>query len=110
MLKTKYIGENAINKSDEYIYFHIYRVCFYAGPSCTLFGENMYMLFTCWEVRIEKYFVEVSKTVRGRRPRDVFETETKYFSIWTDLNGKKRIYFFVEDSEANGNGFIRLRI
>jgi hypothetical protein len=24
----------------------------------------------------------------GRRPRDVFETETKYFSIRTDLNGK----------------------
>jgi hypothetical protein len=43
------------------------------------------MLFTGWEVRIEKYFVEVSK---GRRPRDVFETETKYFSIRTDLNGK----------------------
>ena len=44
------------------------------------------------------------------RPRDVFETSTKYFSIRTDLNGKKRIYFFVEHSEANGNGFIRLRI
>ena len=28
---------------------------------------------------LEKYFVEVSKTARGRRPRDVFETETKYF-------------------------------
>jgi hypothetical protein len=41
---------------------------------------------TGWEVRIEKYFVEVSKTARGRRPRDVFETETKYFSIRTDLN------------------------
>jgi hypothetical protein len=41
------------------------------------------MLFTGWEVRIAKYFVEVSK-----RPRDVFETETKYFSIRTDLNGK----------------------
>jgi hypothetical protein len=48
--------------------------------------DNKYMLFTGWEVRIEKYFVEVSKT--GRRPRDVFETETKYFSIRTDLNGK----------------------
>jgi hypothetical protein len=46
------------------------------------------MLFTGWEVQIEKYFVEVSKTARGRRPRDVFETETKYFSIRTDLNGK----------------------
>ena len=46
------------------------------------------MLFTGWEVRIEKYFVEVSKTARGRRPRDVFETETKYFSIRTDLNDK----------------------
>ena len=37
---------------------------------------------------LEKYFVEVSKTARGRRPRDVFETETKYFSVRTDLNGK----------------------
>ena len=46
------------------------------------------MLFTGWEVRIAKYFVEVSKTARGQRPRDVFETETKYFSIRTDLNGK----------------------
>ena len=52
------------------------------------------MLFTGWEVRIEKYFVEVSKTARGRRPRDVFETETKYFSIRTDRNGKYRIHFF----------------
>jgi hypothetical protein len=59
---------------------------------------DIYMLFTGWEVRIEKYFVEVSKTARGRRQRDVFETETKYFSIRTDLNGKKHIYFFVEDS------------
>jgi hypothetical protein len=46
------------------------------------------MLFTGWEVPIEKYFVEVSKTARGRRPRDVYETETKYFSIRTVLNGK----------------------
>ena len=49
---------------------------------------HMYMLITGWEVRIEKYFVEVSKMARGRRPRDVFETETKHFSIRTDLNGK----------------------
>ena len=35
-----------------------------------------------------KYFVEVSKTARDRRSRDVFETETKYFSVRTDLNGK----------------------
>jgi hypothetical protein len=42
------------------------------------------MLFTGWEVRIEKYFVEVSKTA----PKAVFETETNYFSIRTDLNGK----------------------
>ena len=72
------------------------------------------MLFTGWEVRIEKYFaevsktdfVEVSKTARGRRPKDVFETETKYFSIRTDLNGKN----FLSKTDANGNGFIRLRI
>ena len=25
---------------------------------------------------------------RGRKPKDVFETETKYFSVRTDLNGK----------------------
>jgi hypothetical protein len=29
--------------------------------------REIYMLFTGWEVRIEKYFVEVSKTARGRR-------------------------------------------
>ena len=28
VLKTKYNGENAIKKSDEYIDLHIYRVCF----------------------------------------------------------------------------------
>ena len=60
--------------------------CFRRMCSFSLFKK--YMLFTRWEVRIEKYFVEVSKTARGRRPRDVFETETKYFSIRTDLNGK----------------------
>ena len=37
---------------------------------------------------LEKYFVEVSKTARDRRSRDVFETETKYFSVRTNLNGK----------------------
>ena len=37
---------------------------------------------------LEKYFVEVSKTARSRKPRDVFETETKYFSVQTELNGK----------------------
>ena len=37
---------------------------------------------------LEKYFVEVSKTARDRRSRDVFETETKYFSVRSDLNGK----------------------
>ena len=35
---------------------------------------------------LEKYFVEVTKTARDRRSRDVFETETKYFSVLTDLN------------------------
>ena len=40
------------------------------------------MLFTGLEVRIEKYLVEVSKTVK------IFETETKYFSSRADLNGK----------------------
>jgi hypothetical protein len=56
----------------------------------TCYKTNVYKVYkvTGWEVRIEKYFVEVSKTDRGRRPRDVFETETKYFSIRTDLNGK----------------------
>ena len=37
---------------------------------------------------LEKYLIEVSKTARGRRPRVVFETETKYFSVRIDLNGK----------------------
>ena len=36
----------------------------------------------------EKYFVEVSKMARDRRSRDVFETETKYFSVRTDQTGK----------------------
>ncbi len=40
------------------------------------------MLFTGWEVKIEKYIVGVSKTARRRRPRDVFETKTKYH-FWT---------------------------
>ena len=44
-----------------------------------------YMLFTGWEVRIDSYFVDISKTARGRRPTDVFETGTKYiFSIHAD--------------------------
>jgi hypothetical protein len=62
------------------------------------------MLFTGWEVRVEKYFVEVSKHIysenilsrsfaRGRRPRDVFETETKYFSMST--RKRRKIYFFI---------------
>ena len=50
------------------------------------------MLFTGWEVRIEKLNIlsrsHNPQRPRGRRPRDVFETETKYFSIRTDLNGK----------------------
>ena len=37
---------------------------------------------------LEKYFVEVSKTARDRRSRDVFETETKYFSVRTDLKAR----------------------
>ena len=55
------------------------------------------MLFTGWEVRIEKYFVEVSKTARDRRTRDVFGTKTKYSFIRTDLNGKYRFCFFLRD-------------
>ncbi len=57
--------------------------------------SNIYMLFTsCWEVRIEKYSVEVSKTASGRRPRDVFETETKYFSIRTSQPVNNVFIFF----------------
>ena len=37
------------------------------------------MLFTRWEVRTGKYFVDVSRP--RRRPRDIFETETKYFCL-----------------------------
>ena len=36
------------------------------------------MLFTGWEVRNGKIFCRGLKN--GRRPRDVFETETNYFS------------------------------
>ena len=59
-----------------YIYIYIYTICRHA---CYL-PAGMSVL--------EKYFVEVSKTARDRRSRDVFETETKYFSVRTDLNGK----------------------
>jgi hypothetical protein len=38
------------------------------------------MLFTGWEIRIEKYFPEVSEAARDRRSRDASETEEKYFS------------------------------
>ena len=31
----------------------------------TIMAGNIYMLFTGWEVRIEKYFVEVSKTAEA---------------------------------------------
>ena len=61
----------------------------------TKFADNV---FPGWYIHIcylpagrsvlEKYFVEVSKTTRDRRSRDVFETSTKYFSVRTDLNGK----------------------
>jgi hypothetical protein len=51
----------------------------YFNISCTTDEKDLNLGF---RVRVEKYFVEVSKT------RDVFETETKYFSIRTDLNGK----------------------
>ena len=50
--------------------------------------KDIYMLFTGWEVRTGKIFCRGLKNGRGRRPRDVFETETKYFSVRTDLNGK----------------------
>ena len=42
--------------------------------------KNIYMLFTGWEVRTGKIFC--------RGLKNVFETETKYFSVRTDLNGK----------------------
>ena len=52
----------------------------------------IYFIYICYlpagKSVLEKYFVEVSKTARDRRSRDVFETETKYFSVRTDLNGK----------------------
>ena len=49
---------------------------------------NKYRLFAVREVRTEKYFPEVSEAARDRRSRDSSETEGKYFSVWTDLNGK----------------------
>ncbi len=56
--------------------------------------QYIYMLFTSWEVRIEKYSVEVSKAASGRRPRDVFETETKYFFIRTSQPVRNVFIFF----------------
>ena len=49
------------------------------------------MLFTGWEVRTGKYFVEVSEAGRGTllRPRQ------NIFPVQTDLNGKYRFYFFI---------------
>ena len=47
-------------------------------------GKNKYMLFTGREVRTGKIF----KTALGRRPRDVFDAETKYFPVPTDVNSK----------------------
>ena len=40
--------------------------------------KNIYMLFTGWEVHTGKIFCRGLKN----------ETETKYFSVRTDLNGK----------------------
>ena len=45
------------------------------------------MLFTGWEVRTGKIFCRGLKNGRGQRRRDVFETETKYFS---STDGPKR--------------------
>ena len=47
-----------------YIYIYIYNICYLPV------GRSV----------LEKYFVEVLRTARGRRPRNVFETETKSFS------------------------------
>ncbi len=43
------------------------------------------------QIRIEKYFLVVSITARGRRPKDVFDTKTGNISLSglsSDLNGK----------------------
>ena len=42
------------------------------------------MLFTGCKVRTEKIF---SQGLRSG-PRDASEAEGKFFSVWTDLNGK----------------------
>ena len=44
------------------------------------FPKYIYVIYRFGRSVLEKYFVEFSKTALGRRPRDVFETETKYFS------------------------------
>ncbi len=52
---------------------------------------NIYMLFTGWEVRTGKISsrgLRSGSQKRGRRPRDASETEGRYFSVRTDLNGK----------------------
>ena len=60
--------------------------------SSTILPVNVVKIYICYlrtgRSVLEKYFVEVSKTARDRRSRDVIETETKYFSVRTDLNGK----------------------
>ena len=49
---------------------------------------------------LEKYFVEVSKTV--------FETETKYFSVRTNLNGKYLIYFLSQFDFNSSNSSVAI--
>ena len=47
---------------------------------------------------MEKYFPEVSKKARGRRLRDISETEGKYFSIRANLNN---VYIFAKINNEN---------
>ena len=47
------------------------------------------MLFTGWEVRTEKYFVEVSKTAEAEGRRGTFlRPRQNIFLVRTDLKGK----------------------
>ena len=52
------------------------------------------MLFTGWEVRTGKIFSRGLRSNQGRRPRDASETEGKYFSVRTYLNGYKKVFIF----------------
>ena len=54
------------------------------------------MLFTGWEVRMEKNFAEVWQIARGRRPRDIFKTESEAKVFFIPDQGQGITFFFLQ--------------